>query len=86
MADYPFTEVDMFIGRSYYQCLTDVVNRQTASKIHTFFHARHSKSDILDYQAVRTFPYFHTQRDLAFYCKQISLLAFKYNVLIEIEL
>ena len=25
-----FTEVDMLLGRSYYQCLTDVVTRQTA--------------------------------------------------------
>jgi len=40
-------------------------------------------SDILDYQAARTFPYFYTQRDLALYCKQPSFLAFKYNVLID---
>jgi len=36
VVDDPFIEVDMFLGRSYYQCLTDVVNRQTATK-YTYF-------------------------------------------------
>ena len=70
MVDETFTEVDMFLGRSDYQCQTDVVNRQMDSKYTYFLLCEHSMPDILDYQAARTFPYFHTQRDLAFYCKQ----------------